>query len=233
MSNIYLGGKKNKKGSKWWIWLILIIVIVGGFLFYQYNKYNNNDLYNLNKYTYAVKYKENVYFTRIINSSRRVMMVKLSDGLTFPDTKNTVSTQYLNETIEVFEEQFNLNSDRAFYFELTDESLRELTSQMGSQSDNIDIFFDQITDPNFSIMNIFKVGKYTDIIKQYDRNALINNDSLYYFLRRMSEYSITDYNSLKIKSEFDKPLIINTNEGTFERNYVDQNSYEKVRENIE
>ncbi|MGM0640585.1 MAG: hypothetical protein ACQESN_04065 [Thermotogota bacterium] len=233
MANIYLGGNKNKKGSKWWIWLVLIIIILGGFLFYQYNKYNNNDLYNFNKYTYAIKYREDVYFTRIINSSRRVMMVKLNDGLTFPDTKNTISTKYLNETIEVFEEQFDLSSDRVFYFELTEESLKELTSQMGSQANDMDIFFDQITDPNFSILNIFKMGKYTNIIKQQDRNSLITNESLYYFLKKLSEYSITDYKSLKIESQFEKPLIINTNDGTFERNYVDKNSYEKVRENLE
>jgi len=233
MANIYLGGKKNKKGSKWWIWLIIIVVAIGGFLYYQYYKYNNNDLYNNDKYTYAIKYNDDVYFTRIINGSRKVMMVKLSNGLTFPDTKNTITTKYLNETIEMFEKQFNLTSDLSFYFELNDDSLRQLTSELGSQSDNIDVLFQQMTDRNFSIMNIFKMGKYIDIIKNQDRNSMITKEALYFYLKKLSEYSITDYNTLKIESQFDKPLIINTNEGSFERNYVDIDSYKKVKENLE
>lgn len=233
MSNIYLGGKKNKKSSKWWIWLILVIVILGGIVFYQYNKYNNNEIYNYNKYTYAIKYQDDVYFTRIINSNRKVMIVKLSEGLTFPDTKNTLSTKYLNESIETFENQFEVESDVNYYFELTENSLKKLTSELGSQSEDIDIFFNQITDSDFSIMNIFTIGKLTDIIKNESRDAMITNESLYFFLKKLSEYSITGYKDLKIESQFSSPLIINTNEGSFERNYVEQESYKIVKENLQ
>ena len=233
MSNIYLGGKKSKKGSKWWLWLILVIVILGGIIFYQYNKYNNNEIYNYNKYTYAIKYQDDVYFTRVINSSRKVMIVKLSEGLTFPDTKNTLSTKYLNESIETFESQFEVESDVNYYFELTENSLRNLTSEMGSQSEDIDVFFNQITDSDFSIINIFTIGKLTDIIKNDSRDAMISNESLYFFLKKLSEYSITDYKDLEIESQFSAPLVINTNEGTFERNYVEQESYKIVKENLQ
>lgn len=232
MANIYLGNKKNKKSLKWWIWLILIVVIVGGIIFFQYNKYNNSDLFNYDKYTYAIKYKNDVYFTRIINSSRKVMIVKLTEGLTFPDTKNTFSTKYLNESIEFFEKQFGLESDVYFYFELTENSLKNLTSEFGSQSQDIDVFFNQITDNDFSFFNIFRIGKYTDIIKKDSREAMISNESLYFFLKKLSEYSITDYENLQIKSQFNEPLIINTNEGTFERNYVEEDSYKIVKENL-
>ena len=233
MSNIYLGGKKSKKGSKWWLWLILVIVILGGIVFYQYNKYNNNEIYNYNKYTYAIKYQDSVYFTRIINSSRKVMVVKLSEGLTFPDSKNTLSTKYLNESIETFENQFEVDSDVNYYFELNENSLRNVTSELGSQSKDIDVFFNQITDSDFSIMNIFTIGKLTDIIKNESRDAMITNESLYFFLKKLSEYSITDYKDLKIESQFSSPLIINTNEGSFERNYVEQESYKIVKENLQ
>jgi hypothetical protein len=233
MSNIYIGGKKNKKRSKWWIWLILVVVVIGGIFFYQYNKYNNSDLFNYNKYTYAIKYKDDVYFTRIINSSRKVMIVKLTEGLTFPDTKNTLSTKYLKESIETFENQFEIDSDVDYYFELTENSLKNLTSEFGSQSQDIDVFFDQITDGDFSLINIFRMNKYTEIIKNDSRDAMISGESLYFFLKKLSEYSITDYEDLKIESQFDTPLIINTNEGSFERNYVEQESYKIVKENLQ
>jgi hypothetical protein len=82
-------------------------------------------------------------------------------------------------------------------------------------------------------MNIFTVGKLTDIIKNESRDAMISDESLYFFLKKLSEYSITDYKDLKIESQFSSPLIINTNEGKFERNYVEHESYKIVKENLQ
>ncbi|MDY6896401.1 MAG: hypothetical protein SVO01_13440, partial [Thermotogota bacterium] len=104
MANVYVGGKR-KRGRRIWLILIIIIAIVVaffGFMLYRYNQFVNNPVATSNKITYTVSYDNGLYFVRVLNDNRKIMIVKVEDGTTFPELYTTLSSENLDKVTNDF-----------------------------------------------------------------------------------------------------------------------------------
>lgn len=236
MANVYVGGKRKKRGK---IWIILIIVIAAlvaifGIMFYNYNQIVNSPIVTANKLTYTVSYDNSLYFIRVLNDSRKVMIVKIEEGTTFPGTYYTLNSNILEKTSNDFLDLFELKSDANFYFYLNNSVAHELSSQLnGISSEGIDGLIDSLKNSEVTIWNFFRLSSYLEIIKNYDRSTNLNEDALYALINGFSKFSITNYDKLTVPLMTKQPLQINIGPQTVERKYADLEVLERMKQVVE
>ncbi|PNS02466.1 hypothetical protein X928_00325 [Petrotoga miotherma DSM 10691] len=236
MANVYIGGKR-KRGRRIWLILIIIIAIIVaflGFMFYRYNQFVNNPVATSNKITYTVSYDNGLYFIRVLNDNRKIMIVKVEDGTTFPESYITLSSENLDKVTNDFLELFELNSNFNYYFHINDDVANKFISKLGgSNLKGIDGVFDALINSEMRFWQVFSLEEYIDIVKNYDRSTNLDEEGVYALINGFSKYSITNYDKLTVPLLLTKPLQINIANQTIERKYVDIEAFERIKEIVE
>jgi hypothetical protein len=236
VANVYVGGKR-KRGRRIWLILIIIIAIIAaflGFMLYRYNQFINNPVAASSSVTYTVSYDNGLYFIRVLNDNRKIMIVKVEDGTTFPESYITLSSENLDKVTNDFLELFDLNSNFNYYFYLNDEVANEFISKLGgSNLKGIDGFFDVLKNSEIRFWQVFSLGGYVDIVKNYDRSTNLDEEGIYALIDGFSKYSITNYDKLTVPLLLNEPLQINIANQTIERKYADVEAFERVKEIVE
>jgi len=236
VANVYVGGRR-KRGRRIWLILIIIIAIIVaflGFMLYRYNQFVNNPVAASSKLTYTVSYDNGLYFIRILNDSRKIMIVKVEDGTTFPESYITLSSENLDKVTNDFLELFNLNSGAYYYFYLNDEVADEFISKLGGSNLNgIDGVIDALKNSEMRFWQVFSLGQYVDTVKNFDRSTNLDEEAVYALINGFSKYSITSYDKLTVPLFLEEPLQINIANQTIERKYADVEAFERVKEIVE
>jgi len=104
VANVYVGGKSKKRG-KFWIILILVLVAVAaffGFMFYKYNNLMSSPALKADLITYTISYNDDLYFVRLLNNNRKIMIIKVENGTTFTDPYITLTSDNLEKATTDF-----------------------------------------------------------------------------------------------------------------------------------
>jgi len=236
VANVYVVGKR-KRGRRIWLILIIIIAILAaflGFMLYRYNQFVNNPVASSSKLTYTVSYDDGLYFIRVLNDNRKIMIIKVEEGTTFPESYITLSSESLDKVSNDFLELFDLNSNFTYYFYLNDELANELISKLGgSNLKGIDGFFDALKNSEIRFWQVFNLRGYVDIVKNYDRSTNLDEEGVYALINGFSQYSITNYDKLTVPLLLNEPLQINIANQTIERKYADVEAFERIKELVE
>lgn len=234
MANIYLGSKKKKsKGKLWLLIIILILIAIIVFFGYKYFKMNNSEPLKASKNTYAISYEDDLYFIRVINDNKRIQVTKIPNNSTFPDTNKNINNKSLIIATDEFLNQFNLKSDFKYYINLNIDLIKEFTELLNKPSEDIDGFITALKFSNINPIQSLFIGKYRDVIRKYDRETNLTDESVYALISAFNNYSITDYDKLTLKTIFNKPMIVNVGDQTYKRNYIDQKVYDLIKTILE
>ncbi|PNR92544.1 hypothetical protein [Petrotoga sp. 9PWA.NaAc.5.4] len=236
MANVYLGSKKKKR-SKFWISLIIIIVAVVaffGFFFYRYSRLTKSPVVSADALTYVVSYSEDLYFIRVLNNNRKVMVMKIQNGTTFPGQYITLTSDNLEIAARNFLNLFELKSDVNYYLYLSDNLANELISKLnGTTSQGIDGLLTALKNSKFNMWEVFTLGGVINTIKDYDRSSNIDQEGFYALINAFSKYAITNYDKLTIPLVLDEPLQINIGTQKLERKYADVGAFQRMKEILE
>ena len=236
MANVYLGSKKKKR-SKFWISLIIIIVAVVaffGFFFYRYSQLTKSPVVSADALTYVISYSDDLYFIRVLNNNRKVMVMKIQNSTTFPGQYLTLTSDNLEIAARNFLNLFELNSNVNYYLYLSDNLANELISKLnGTTSQGIDGLLAALKNSKFNMWEVFTLGGLINTIKDYDRSSNIDQEGFYALINAFSKYAITDYDKLTIPLVLDEPLEINIGTQKLERKYADVGAFQRMKEILE
>jgi len=236
VANVYLGGRRRRGRRIWLILIIIIAIIVAflGFMFYRYNQFVNNPVASSSKLTYTVSYDDGLYFIRVLNDNRKIMIVKVEAGTTFPESYITLSSENLNKATNDFLDLFDLNSNVNYYFYLNDQVANEFISKLGgSDLKGIDGVFDALKNSEIRFWQVFGLGGYVDTVKNYDMSTNLDEAGVYAFINGFSKYSITNYDKLTVPFILNEPVQINIANQTIERKYANVEAFERIKEIVE
>ncbi|BBE31642.1 hypothetical protein OSSY52_17830 [Tepiditoga spiralis] len=232
MSKIYLSNRR-KSSKKWPLFLIIILILVIGFFGVKYYMAENASETKYSKLTYTFSYKDNLYFIRVLNDSKKIFMVKTIDNITFPDSFLTLSKNNLQDTTNNFLRGFNLQSDLNYYINLNDDLIKSFINKIGSNKSGINGFFEGLMYRNSSIFDFLTVDSYYNLIKKYDRSTNLTSPAVYVLLKSFSKYSINNFDKLTLKPLFDKPIKITIDDKIYYRNYLNEENFKRLKEILE
>ncbi|KAF2956044.1 hypothetical protein [Marinitoga sp. 38H-ov] len=239
MARIQVGGSKRSSGKWIWILILMIIIVIAGGIFYFYNNLKNTTEMKADAISYLITYetKNNteLYFVRVKNQSRKVFIVKSQDNIFYSEKGLQINSLNPEEALTNFEQIFDINpSTIKYYFVLKEESIPAFMSIIKGNGNNIDNLFNYLKVRKSGILDILTANKIVNEVRKYGNTNLSFNGS-FSFLQAFSNYSITSYDKLEIKTLLSNPVTVKLPDlkKQFERNYIDKTSLETLKTILE
>lgn len=236
MANVYVGGKSKKRGKTWLIFIIIIVAVAAffGFMFYKYKNLTSSPVITSDKTTYTISYNDDLYYVRILNNNRKIMILKVENGTTFPGPYITLTSNNLEKATTDFLKLFELNSNFNYHFYLNDALANELTNKLsGSSMQGIDGLFNSLKTNKISFWKVFSYKSYVKTVKEYDRNTNLDEEGFVALIKGFSQYAITNYDKLTVPVLLNQPIIVNIGAQSIERKYANPDAFLRIKEILE
>lgn len=239
MARIQVGGSRRSSGK--WILILIVIIIIGtvGGLFYYYNNLKNTTEMTAEAVSYLITYETKkdtqLYFVRIKNQSRKIFILKSPDNIYYSDKGLYIDSLNPEEALTNFEQIFDINpSTIKYHFILKEDNIPEVMTIIKGTGNNIDDLFNYLKIRKSGILDILTANKLVESVRKYGNTNLSFNGA-FAFLEAFSNYSITSYDKLEIKTLLSKPVSINVPDlkKQIERNYIDNATLETLKTILE
>ncbi|MBM7559857.1 hypothetical protein [Marinitoga litoralis] len=239
MARIQVGGSRSSSGK--WILILIVIIIIGavGGLFYYYNNLKNTTEMTAEAVSYLITYETKkdtqLYFVRIKNQSRKIFILKSPDNIYYSDKGLYIDSLNPEEALTNFEQMFDIDpSTIKYHFILKEDNIPEVMTNIKGTGNNIDDLFNYLKIRKSGILDILTANKLVESVRKYGNTNLSFNGA-FAFLEAFSNYSITSYDKLVIKTLLSKPVSINVPDlkKQIERNYIDNTTLETLKTILE